>query len=246
MNKNYKKYIKDALSDLKNPKTMYKQIPNLLTLSRVLAPIVIIPLALTGNIIGSVIAASLFASTDFFDGLIARKLNITSELGRELDAVSDKVFSLGLVFPLALQNPIFFINILFECIIGSINLTAKCKGFEPRTVFVGKVKTFALSISIILGYLNSFIEISPNLLMGTLFATTILQTVTTSSYLNITLKKSIEKEKNQRKEKVEKTKELENIKENSLSKTYEKENANLILSTDEKQKIKKLELKKPR
>ena len=138
---NYRKKLKDAVNDLKHLKTFYKQIPNILTSTRILSPFIIIPLAMTGNIVGTVIAASLIASTDFFDGLIARKLNITSELGRELDAVSDKFFASALIIPLILQSPIFLANIFFEGMIATTNLKAKIKGLEPKTIFIGKIKT---------------------------------------------------------------------------------------------------------
>ena len=133
----YRKKLKDAVNDLKHLKTFYKQIPNILTSTRILSPFIIIPLAMTGNIVGTVIAASLIASTDFFDGLIARKLNITSELGRELDAVSDKFFASALIIPLILQSPIFLANIFFEGMIATTNLKAKIKGLEPKTIFIG-------------------------------------------------------------------------------------------------------------
>lgn len=188
----YKEKLKDAFNDLKHKNTFYKQIPNLLTTSRILAPFVIIPLALTGNIIGAVICASIIATTDFFDGLIARKFNITSELGRELDAVSDKFFASALIIPLIINTPIFLINLALECIIGTTNLIGKIKNKKPKTIFIGKIKTFALSISIIIGYLNLFISINSIILNSFILSTYALQTITAIKYV----KKNIESDNN--------------------------------------------------
>ena len=75
---------------LKNKNTY---IPNLLTASRLVGAFVVPSLFLTGNIPGAVIATVAFASTDFFDGKIARATNGYSEFGRVLDPIVDKAFA---------------------------------------------------------------------------------------------------------------------------------------------------------
>lgn len=242
---NYKEKINEAFNDIKNPKTFYKQIPNMLTASRILAPFVIIPISLTGNMIATVVAASLFATTDFFDGLIARKLNIMSELGRELDAVSDKVFALSLIIPLAIQIPSFFINVGLECLIGATNLRAKFKNTNPKTIFIGKVKTFALSTTIILGYLNSFVPLNPIILASAITTTFILQTFTASGYMKINLENEIKQclennnIKQENKEEIIEDK-INLNKSKNINQTLTNKNIN------EKQKTLKKTLKKPR
>lgn len=254
----YRKKLKDAVNDLKHLKTFYKQIPNILTSTRILSPFIIIPLAITGNIVGTVIAASLIASTDFFDGLIARKLNITSELGRELDAVSDKFFASALIIPLILQSPIFLANIFFEGMIATTNLKAKIKGLEPKTIFIGKVKTFSLSISLILGYLNLFIPLNSSLIIGSIISTMALECTTAVSYIIINSSKEIEMEnKNEYKlisdilnndlDEDNKTKSKDNVinKENVFYNTFENNKVNKAENTYKKLVLKK-DIKKPR
>lgn len=255
----YRKKLKDAVNDLKHLKTFYKQIPNILTSTRILSPLVIIPLAMTGNIVGTVIAASLIASTDFFDGLIARKLNITSELGRELDAVSDKFFASALIIPLILQSPIFLANIFFESMIAATNLKAKIKGLEPKTVFVGKVKTFSLSISLILGYLNLFIPLNSSLIIGSIISTIALECATAVSYIIINSSKEIEMENkneyelisdilNNDLDKDNKTKSKDNVinKENVFYNTFEDNKVNNTKENTCKKLVLKKDIKKPR
>ena len=255
---NYRKKLKDAVNDLKHLKTFYKQIPNILTSTRILSPFIIIPLAMTGNIVGTVITASIIASTDFFDGLIARKLNITSELGRELDAVSDKFFASALIIPLILQSPIFLANIFFEGMIATTNLKAKIKGLEPKTIFIGKVKTFSLSISLILGYLNLFIPLDSSLVIGSIISTITLECITTASYIIINSNKEIEiKDKeeyrlisdvlNNNLDKNNKTKSKDNVidKGNGFYNTFENNKVNKAENTYKKLVLKK-DIKKPR
>ncbi len=73
---------------------MLKNIPNVLTLSRIFAiPLVLLFYALGGQY-GEIISAALFllaCVTDFLDGYIARTLSAHSKLGRFLDPVADKL-----------------------------------------------------------------------------------------------------------------------------------------------------------
>ncbi|MCI8445948.1 MAG: CDP-alcohol phosphatidyltransferase family protein, partial [Bacilli bacterium] len=65
--------LKNTWKDLKCPKSFYKQIPNLLTASRLLSPIFIIPTILYSNLFVTFIVITFFAFTDFLDGQIARR-----------------------------------------------------------------------------------------------------------------------------------------------------------------------------
>ena len=98
------KEIKNNLSDLKHKETVIKQIPNLLTFSRLIAPLIIIPLIISNHHFEAMIITICFALTDLIDGRIARKYNIVSEFGRQLDPVCDKVFVGGIIIPLVFKN----------------------------------------------------------------------------------------------------------------------------------------------
>ena len=111
---NYKKQIKEALIDLKTPGKRYKQIPNLLTASRLFSPLLIIPAAILGNTTFAAWAAAAFGFTDLIDGALARGMNVKSELGADLDAFSDKMFAGSLLIGGAIFNPILSINIILE------------------------------------------------------------------------------------------------------------------------------------
>ena len=105
-------FFKDFRKEFKSikKKEIKRQIPNLLTLSRGLAPIVIIPAILFNKLYFVIILLIIFALTDFLDGKIARKYNLVSEFGVKLDAVCDKIFAISLIIPAIINHGIFIFN----------------------------------------------------------------------------------------------------------------------------------------
>ncbi len=75
---------------------MIKHIPNLVTLLNLLCGSVAVLFAVNGNLLATAFFTFLGIFFDFFDGLLARKLNAQSELGLQLDSLADMVTS-GLV-----------------------------------------------------------------------------------------------------------------------------------------------------
>ena len=140
----YKKQLKEVITDLKTKGRRHRQIPNILTSLRLFSPFIIIPAAITGNIpltIGSAIAFSL---TDMADGFIARNWNLTSDFGKDLDAVTDKIFAATLLTAGAINNPILLCNLGLEAYIANINVKEKLKGNKPESTPAGKAKTVSL------------------------------------------------------------------------------------------------------
>lgn len=178
----FKNDAKECISEFKNKETRKNQIPNLLTASRLLSPIFIIPSAISGNIPLALGFTALFASTDALDGYFARKYKCTSEFGRELDPLTDKLFAISLLTPLLMTNPVLIANLIMEFIIGGINLNSRLKDNKPRTSIIGKVKTGALSLTIIAGYLSMFTMIPANLFNNLIVTTFILQNIAAFKY----------------------------------------------------------------
>jgi len=136
----YKEDFNNCINDLKNIKTWYKQVPNLLTISR---PIGIIPaniLFFTGDVVPAVILTGCLLLTDLFDGKLARKFGVQSKLGADLDAVGDKIMFLGMALPLVVSNPLIIINILLEGLISSVNVLGRMHNLDTKTVYSGKLK----------------------------------------------------------------------------------------------------------
>jgi CDP-diacylglycerol--serine O-phosphatidyltransferase len=72
---------------------MTKHIPNLITLLNLLSGTIAVMLAVEGNLILAGVFVLIGIFFDFFDGLVARILNVQSELGKQLDSLADMVTS---------------------------------------------------------------------------------------------------------------------------------------------------------
>ena len=84
-------------------------IPNILTLFRILSiPIIILcllPQTLFFNWIALIFYA-LACITDFFDGFLARKLSVESTFGKFFDPIADKILVISVIFILVVVNKI--------------------------------------------------------------------------------------------------------------------------------------------
>lgn len=186
----YKKFIEDV----KRSDNKFKAIlPNLLTASRLLAPVFILPATLLGNFHLALIFAASFALTDAFDGFLARKWNATSDFGRNLDPICDKFFILGVIIPF-LNTPTMITTLVLEAVIALINLKSAFKNNEPRSTYLGKGKTILLSLFITLSYLFKALGINLDSLIPLALATNATQIITAIDYLHIDNKKDIVKE----------------------------------------------------
>ena len=128
---------------------MWKHTPNLLSALRLLSvPFFVYFLIADGTVVGARIALAIYFAasiTDIFDGRIARKYHLESNVGVVLDAGADKLFVVaGLVCPMILGIlPVWFVVILLirEVYIFWIAMDALRKKVLPRPIFLGKAKT---------------------------------------------------------------------------------------------------------
>ena len=82
-------------------------IPNVLTLFRSLAAIILPVIIIYGGEIGALMATPILilaGISDYFDGFYARKYNVTSNFGKILDPVADKLLVIGVILALASEN----------------------------------------------------------------------------------------------------------------------------------------------
>ncbi len=86
---------------------MKKHIPNLITLGNLACGCLGIAFVHAGNIWGAALLVILAAVFDFFDGFAARLLHVKSEIGAQLDSLSDLV-SFG-VLPAFIAHELFII-----------------------------------------------------------------------------------------------------------------------------------------
>ena len=209
-------------------KRIVKNIPNMITISRIVASVAGAVAFLSGNISMATKLYIYGAVSDYFDGLAARKLNAFSEFGRKLDALSDKLYAGSLLIPSILcGNLLMLIPLAMELKIAQVNLKSQKLGFKPETQRVGKFKTFMLFPTMIVGLVSTIsIEFLP-LLWLLLRYTTDLQDKSIIAYenllnYNIRKREGIEQENVELIENTDKDKGLEEVK----SDTKEKKDSN--------------------
>jgi CDP-diacylglycerol--glycerol-3-phosphate 3-phosphatidyltransferase len=136
-------------------------IPNLLTLLRIfLIPVfvLIFYLPFHGNHVVSAIIFALAAFTDWLDGYLARSLGQISKLGAFLDPVADKlIIAIALVL-LVSEQSLPYLAIPAAVIVGREIVVSALREWMAEigkrasvaVSFIGKVKTFAQMLAIIL------------------------------------------------------------------------------------------------
>lgn len=198
-------------------------LPNKLTISRIIISVLIIILLIGGNYITSIIgidipkifvneaivvdlkyilAGILFiiaSITDFLDGYIARKKNLITNFGKLVDAIADKILVNSVLIILSAQgfiHPIIpVIIIIRDSIVNSIKMLAASNGKVVAAINLGKVKTACLMVGIVLTlFYNLPFELwNISVAKVLLFVATILSVISGIQYFS--LNKHLIKEK---------------------------------------------------
>lgn len=145
----------------KPDKTIDKNLPNKLTLSRILlVPVIMIVLCLplmTGgaasSLVTRVIASAVFlfcALSDFFDGKLARKYGLVTNFGKFMDPLADKFLIIGVLLAAVLVFDAFRTSLVVslaviifrELAVSSMRLIARnADGTVIAAAMPGKIKT---------------------------------------------------------------------------------------------------------
>lgn len=129
-------------------------IPNLLSLLRIL---LIVPLAIfvwQGNLLLILIIVVIAMASDFLDGILARRLNQISEVGKILDPLADKlaIGTILLVLYLKHQVPLWLVVVVIgrdvAILIAGLLYARKYKFVMPSN-FIGKVTANVLALMVI-------------------------------------------------------------------------------------------------
>ena len=151
-----------------------KNLPNKLTMSRVIAiPIFIVLFMLSFRNIGSInigtysidifrfLAALVFvlaSITDYFDGKLARKYNLISNFGKLMDPLADKMLVVTALLLLTESREVHFlctlVVVLRELTISSIRLIALEKNVVIAASIWGKLKTASQMVALVMILFN--------------------------------------------------------------------------------------------
>ena len=132
---------------------------NLLTLSRIfLAAVIFLLLTRPEGYFLAFILFFVAGATDYFDGYLARKYNLTSEIGEILDPIADKILIVFVLFGLSVNLTSYFIAFMASLIITREIWVGALRDFNARrgrsdvtkVTFLAKIKTsiqlFTISI----------------------------------------------------------------------------------------------------
>ena len=150
-------------------------LPNKITISRIILSIIIIVLLLFPFDAAGISVPKLFINesivvdvtylivavifviasiTDFFDGYLARKHNLVTDFGKMIDAIADKILVNPVLIILAAKgfiSPIIPVVIVArDSFVNSIKMVAGSKGQVVAAIKLGKLKTACLMVGIVL------------------------------------------------------------------------------------------------
>lgn len=139
---------------------MNKNVPNILTISRIICTPIIILLFLLPikNGIGVFIATGIYVVgclTDLFDGKIARKYNLVSDFGKFMDQIADKfITTTAMILVLFagvmetwLAVVLLLVVVLRDILISGIRMVSANKGIVISADIFGKVKSLFLDVA---------------------------------------------------------------------------------------------------
>lgn len=129
-----------------------RNIPNIITISRIISLILGFIFFINDKIILSIIFYVYGGISDAFDGYFARKLSAYTKFGQYLDAISDKLYFLSLIIILLIYgNYLVILPLIMEIVISIVNYLVLKKNKKVFTERVGKFKTTLLMIDLIIG-----------------------------------------------------------------------------------------------
>jgi CDP-diacylglycerol--glycerol-3-phosphate 3-phosphatidyltransferase len=152
-------------------------LPNLLTVGRILLIPIFVLILSTPTPNRSIVAAIIFviaAVTDLLDGYLARRHSQVTQLGRFLDPIADKLLVLsGLILLVQFQRVEAIVAILIisrEVAVTGIRAIAASEGIVLSSETTGKYKMTAQVVAIVLLILEDSRLLAWNLhMIGTLF-----------------------------------------------------------------------------
>jgi CDP-diacylglycerol---glycerol-3-phosphate 3-phosphatidyltransferase len=132
-----------------------RSLPNILSMSRLLATIVVFILVLVNQPWAFLVATLLFflaSVTDYLDGYLARRMKVVSSLGIFLDLTADKVLVSSVLIAMVqigiVPAWITFIIITREFLVSGLRSIAAAKGHVIPAGKWGKQKTFITLVAI--------------------------------------------------------------------------------------------------
>lgn len=126
-----------------------RSVPNLLSLLRLLLVPVFLWLLLTNHLVWALVVLAVAGASDWLDGVIARKFNQITELGKVLDPAADRLYIFATLIGLTINGniPLWLAVVIIarDVMLLLVYPMLASHGYGPLPVhFIGKAGTFAL------------------------------------------------------------------------------------------------------
>lgn len=135
------------MADSDQPSTDVFNLPNQLTLARLILSVVVFVLIPTGLYLPALVVFAIAAGTDWVDGYVARKYNLVTQLGRILDPFVDKFLICGTFIYLAVEYPasgiaawMAVVVVARELLVTVIRSYLEGEGIDFSAKWAGKLK----------------------------------------------------------------------------------------------------------
>jgi len=167
-------------------------IPNVLTLARILAVPLFLSLLVEGENDAALTIYLIAGMTDAIDGMIARTWNMRTELGAHMDPLADKLLVVSSFIALGIMGlvprPLMIVVIMRDVVIlGGFLLTAAIvgKSMEMKPSLSGKLTTFTqlLSVTLVLVDLAQWLDVPTTVLNAVFIATGVASFISGSGYV---------------------------------------------------------------
>ena len=155
-------------------KTGAKILVNAITMSRAIGTFLMPFVSVAYNAEQLISYIIILFLTDSIDGIMARRLKVSTLFGALLDTLADKLLSIATLIVLARVYPIMWVPIILELLITIINVTSGTKGGVTGSTMLGKAKTWVLGVCTVLGFI-------------TVFATDLVNLIDNSSTIGLSL-----------------------------------------------------------
>ena len=138
-------------------------LPNRLTLARVIAIPAIVALMMIGGRVCGLTAAVLFVAaslTDYLDGHIARSRGLVTDFGKFMDPIADKLLVTAVMIMMVeralMPGWVLVVFVAREFIVSGLRLVAAGKGRVLAAGKLGKLKTATQIVAIVAVLLNNY------------------------------------------------------------------------------------------
>jgi len=164
-------------------------VPNMLTLTRIIMTPVIVYMVLIGEAWLALSLMVIAGITDMLDGAIARYFNLRTTVGGYLDPIADKIMLISLFVTLFIVNqvPLFvFLAVIFRdliIVLGAAIYEIVTHRLTMEPSLVSKATTFMQIIYVALLLLNMAVSIPNSLLQVSMWSAFILTCISGLHYL---------------------------------------------------------------